>query len=268
MENNILTPQLFEVENIVHETEDVFTLTLVSKEGRGIPFSPGQYNMVYHYGFGEAAISISGDPDSSDRLIHTVRAVGSVTKGLQKLKKGDEVGIRGPFGVEWPLIDKEHVLVIAGGIGLAPLRPALYRLASRKNVTLLYGARNPDDIIYKSDLKKWKELGMSVKETLDKADVSWQGQVGVVTRMIKGSIVDPKNTLVLICGPEIMIRFSIHELLGAHVDEKNIFMSLERHMQCSTGFCGLCQYGPYFLCKDGPIFSYEKINEWFAIKEL
>jgi NAD(P)H-flavin reductase len=192
---------------------------------------------------------------------------------MQNLKAGDEIGVRGPFGTGWPLLKKQcDVLVIAGGIGLAPLRPALIHLAAHKdqyqNIALLYGARNPNDIIYKKDLEKWQEQGIKIETTVDFADVSWQGGVGVVTSLIKKNIKAPENTLVFICGPEIMIKFAVHELLGSKVDEKNIFMSLERNMQCAVGFCGHCQYGPYFLCKDGPVFSYEQLQHWLMIKEL
>lgn len=266
----MLTPELYQVKAIEHETSDVFTLTLT---GPSVVFQPGQFNMLHHFGFGEAAISISGHPSMQKELIHTIRAVGSVTMGMQKLKVGDEIGVRGPFGAPWPLSKKQcDVLVIAGGIGLAPLRPALFHLADNKNeyqdVTLLYGARNPSDIIFKKDLENWQRQGIQVETTVDFADVSWQGKVGVVTRLIKKNIKSPKNTLVFICGPEAMIKFAVHELLGASVEENNIFASLERHMQCAVGFCGRCQYGPYYLCKDGPVFSYSQISQWLKIREL
>ena len=218
-------------------------------------------------------ISISGDPSNQDVLVHTIRAVGPLTKQMQELKPGEEIGVRGPFGVNWPLLKKQcDVLVIAGGIGLAPLRPALFALASQKDqyekITILYGSRNPNDILYRTDLEQWEKQGIKIEMTVDYAEGDWKGQVGVVTPLIKRNIANPKNTLVFICGPEIMIKFAIHELLGSNVEEKNIFISLERHMQCAVGFCGRCQYGPYFLCKDGPIFSYEQLRHWFMIKEL
>lgn len=270
----MLTPELYQIETVTHETADVYTLALRAKKGNGgMAFLPGQYNMLYHFGFGEAAISISGDPVNQNAVVHTIRAVGSVTQGMQKLKPGDEIGVRGPFGAGWPLIKKQcDVLVIAGGIGLAPLRPALYQLnADRGNysaITLLYGARNPQDMIYIHELDQWQKRGIRLEATVDFADLAWQGQVGVVTALIRKNVRYPDNTLVLICGPEIMIKFALHELMGANVDKKNIYLSLERHMQCSTGFCGRCQLGPYFLCKDGPVFSYEQVERWLKIKEL
>lgn len=270
----MLIPTLFQVKAITHDTSDVFTLTLTAtEEGKKMAFLPGQFNMLYHFGYGEAAISISGDPSNQDALVHTIRAVGSVTQRMRELKPGDEIGVRGPFGSQWPLLIKDcDVLVIAGGIGLAPLRPALFDLAAHRSqyqdITLLYGTRSPEEIVYKKDLDRWQKQGIKVETTVDRADVSWKGQVGVVTALIKKNMKNPENTLVFICGPEVMIKFAVHELLGTKVDENHIFISLERNMQCAVGFCGRCQYGPYFLCKDGPVFSYAQLQHWLMIKEL
>ncbi len=271
----MLIPELYQVKNITQETLDIFTLVLTAKENVSqMPFLPGQFNMLYHFGFGEVAISISGDLSSQDDLIHTIRAVGSVTKRMQELNVGDEIGVRGPFGSSWPLHLKEQcdVILIAGGIGLASLRSALFQIAAKKdryqNITVLYGVRRPSDIIYKKDLESWQKQGIKVEVTVDYPDLNWQGPVGVVTDLIKKYIKEPENTLVFICGPEIMIKIAVHELLGAKVEQKHIFIALERHMQCAVGFCGRCQYGPYFICKDGPVFSYEQLRHWFMIKEL
>ncbi len=270
----MLIPQIYQIQTITQNTSDIFTLTLAAKDGgKGMAFLPGQFNMLYHFGFGEVAISISGDPSNQETLVHTIRAVGSVTKSLQKLNVGDEIGVRGPFGSKWPLSKTDcDVLLVAGGIGLAPLRPALFDLAAHKDqyrkITLLYGSRNSSDVIYHDDLEQWQKLGINIELTVDCADMDWRGHVGVVTPLIQKNIIDPQNTLVLICGPEIMIKFAVHELLGAQVDEKNVFISLERNMQCAVGFCGHCQYGPYFLCKDGPVFSYAQLQHWLMIKEL
>lgn len=272
MYNMELIPTLYQVDSITHETSDVFTLVL-TKDGKGMCFLPGQYNMLYHFGYGESAISISGDPSIEDHLVHTIRAVGSVTQNLQKIKPGDEIGIRGPYGDGWPGVQKgQDVLIIAGGIGLAPLRPKLFQLAKERrhlgSLTLLYGARSPEDLIYSNDLQMWRESGIHVEVTVDHADLEWHGRVGVVTKRIKANVQRPENTCVYICGPEVMIRFSVHELLGVNVDKKNIFVSLERHMQCANGFCGRCQFGPYFICKDGPVFPFDRVEKWLMIKEL
>lgn len=269
----MLLPKNYQVTSVIQETQDVFTLALAVKEEKIPSFLPGQFNMLYLFGFGEVPISISGDPSKKDEVVHTVRSVGAVTKAMQKLKKGDEVGIRGPFGTSWPLTKKDcDVLVIAGGLGLAALRSALFYLAANraqyKKITLLYGARTPDDIFYKNEIEQWKEQGIEVQVSVDQADASWQGHVGVITSLTSKHMPSPQNTLVLLCGPEIMIKFAVQELLRTKIDESAIYISMERNMQCAVGFCGHCQYGPYFLCKDGPIFSYEKLKTWLTIKEL
>jgi len=266
-------PRLHRVKSFAQDTHDVFTLSLVPENGKQLAFLPGQFNMLYLFGIGEVAISISGDPNQRDELIHTIRAVGAVTQGLQRLKKDEEIGVRGPFGTHWPLEKNAcDMLVIAGGLGFAPLRPALFHLAENrhqyKKMTLLYGTRTPEDILYKNDMQKWKSKGIDVEVTVDYADINWRGQVGVVTTLIRKHLPNPQNTLVLLCGPEIMIKFALIELTRANVSEDNIYLSLERNMQCAVGFCGHCQYGPYFLCKDGPIFSYAQIKNLLPIKEL
>lgn len=267
-------PDFYQVQSMTQETHDTFTFVLANKErDKEYFFLPGQFNMLYQFGIGESAISISGNPKDKNNLVHTIRAVGSVTRSLQKLKPGDEVGVRGPFGTSWPLVKKGcDVLVIAGGVGLAALRSALFVLADSaqdyQKITLLYGARTADDLLYKKEMEEWKRKGLDIEVTLDYADVQWKGGVGVVTSLIRKHLPHPKNTLVFVCGPEVMIHFTIHELMGHEVDENNIYVSMERNMQCAVGFCGHCQYGPYFLCKDGPVFSYAKIKKFLPIKEL
>ncbi len=274
MHKDVLTPDIYQVQSIRNDTSDVFTLTLTPKEkGKKFSFLPGQFNMVYHFGFGEIPLSITGDPGNSEILVHTVRAVGPVSCAMQKLQPGDEVGIRGPFGTSWPLHQKEFdIFVIAGGMGLVPLSPAVLQLLAHKNqycdMTLLYGVKAPHEIIYKNALEIWQEQGIKVDITVDKADASWKGNVGVVTPFIKKNIKNPKKTLIFMCGPEIMFRFAAKEVLEAGVEENNIYLSLERNMQCGVGFCGRCQLGPYFVCKDGPVFSYAQVKKWLIIKEL
>lgn len=269
----MLVPNGYQVKSILEETEDVFTLILTAKEDEIPPFLPGQFNMLYLFGFGEVPISISGDPGKKDELVHTVRSVGAVTKAMRRLKEGDEIGVRGPFGTGWPLLQKDcDVLLIAGGVGLAPLRSALLYLTAHKDqykkVTLLYGTRTPQDILYKDELKQWEKLGVEIHISVDHADIDWSGHVGVITTLITKYLTSPQNTLVLLCGPEIMIKFSLQELLRTKINERAIYIAMERNMQCAVGFCGHCQYGPYFLCKDGPIFSYEQLKPWLSILEL
>ncbi|MCX6989699.1 MAG: FAD/NAD(P)-binding protein [Chlamydiae bacterium] len=269
----MLLPKVYQIQSVTQESQDVFSLALSAKEGEAPSFLPGQFNMLYLFGFGEVPISISGDPSKKGEFVHTIRLAGAVTKAMQKLQKGDEIGVRGPFGTHWPLSQKDcDVLVIAGGLGLAPLRPALFHLAAHrkqyKKITLLYGTRTPEDILYKEELQQWERQGIEVKVSVDRADASWRGHVGVITTLISKYLTAPQNTQVLVCGPEIMIKFAIHELLRTEIDERAIYLSMERNMQCAVGFCGHCQYGPYFLCKDGPVFSYEPLKTWLTIKEL
>lgn len=263
----MILPKMVRVKSIVHDTSDTFTLLLEGKER----FLPGQFNMLYLFKYGEVPISICNDPE--EELRHTIRAVGAVTRAMQKLKEGDEIGIRGPFGSHWPLEKKGgHVLLIAGGLGFAALRSALFYLAAHrgqyKSVTLLYGARTPEDLIYKEEMEQWKKSGIDVQVSVDHADETWCGQVGVVTGMIHKHAAAPKETLVFLCGPEIMVHFALNELERSGIPENAIYISMERNMECALGFCGHCQYGPYFLCKDGPVFSYEQLKKWLTIKEL
>lgn len=268
-----LLPQPYTVLSNKKETSDIFTLELKALDHSSFNFAPGQFNMVYLFGFGEVPISISSDPADKSVLLHTIRSVGPVTEGLRKLGPGEEVGIRGPFGTAWPLSSKgREVLIVAGGVALAPLRAALCFLAQNLNqyqsVTLLYGARTPQDMMYKEELALWAKQGITVEVSVDHKDDVWQGPVGVVTNLISRHVHNPKNTLALVCGPEIMMHFSVLELVKAQVKEEQIFLSMERNMQCATGFCGHCQLGPYFMCKDGPIFRYPQLKKWLAIKEL
>lgn len=270
----MLLPAIYQVKSNIQETHDIFTLVLSKRDaGRLPPFLPGQFNMLYLFGIGECAISLSSRLDQTHEIAHTIRKVGYVTNGLEKLKEGDEIGIRGPFGSFWPLTKKNcDVLVVAGGVGLAPLRPAILELIKNRqeyqNITLLYGARTPEDILYENEMKEWEKQGIKVKTIVDVSDINWNGRVGVVTSLIERNVFFPKRTLVFLCGPEIMLKFALHELLRSQVDRRDIFLAMERNMQCAVGFCGHCQYGPYFVCKDGPIFSYEQVQKWLTIKEL
>lgn len=269
----MLIPKMYQISSVKHETSDVFTFRLSNSKQSPFSFLPGQFNMLYLFGYGEVPISISGDPSNTHELVHTIRAVGSVTQMMQKLKEGDEIGVRGPFGSHWPLLERDcHILIVAGGIGLAPLRPVLFHLAAYrkqyKQVTLLYGARTPRDILYQQEMKEWLELGIEIKISVDRSDSIWKGQVGVVTTLIDKHLTSPQNTYVFLCGPEIMMHFAIHELMRKNMNPQHIYLSMERNMQCALGFCGHCQYGPYFLCKDGPVFSYAQLKDYLAIKEL
>jgi len=271
-----MIPQPFVIRNIRRETEDTFTMEL-EPETSGVlcSFAPGQFNMVYVYGVGEIPISISGDPGNTHSVVHTTRAVGTVTKVMDKLKKGDFVGIRGPYGVPWPLQEAvgKDVVIVAGGIGLAPLRPALYSILKEREkygkVVLLYGTRTPSDILFREELERWRSrFDLDVFVSVDRAVSGWKGNVGVVTNLISKSPFDPHNSLSMICGPEVMIRFTVMELIRRGVDPSQLFISMERNMKCGVGLCGHCQFGHYFVCEDGPVFRYTDIKDMLVKWEI
>ena len=271
-----MIPHPYKVKRVIKETHDTFTFELKSTNSRErFSFEAGQFNMLYLFGKGEVPVSISGDPNLSDTLIHTIRAVGSVTNEMTKIKKGAVIGVRGPFGTKWPVKEAagNDIIIIAGGIGLAPLRPVLYEIISKRNsygkFILLYGTRTPSDILFRHELEKLKSrLDIDVNVTVDHATRDWNGNVGVVTTLIHRAQFNPNNTTALICGPEIMMRYTISELLKSNVPQENIFLSMERNMKCGIGFCGHCQYGTEFICKDGPVFSYNQISHLFGKREL
>lgn len=269
-------PRLLRVRRKVQETHDTFTLELAPDRKRdGRAFAPGQFNMLYVFGMGEAPISISSNPDTPHLLEHTTREVGNVTRAMRALAVGDVIGVRGPFGEPWPMEQcaRRDVVLIAGGIGLAPLRAALYQLAAERGkygkVVLLYGARTPEDILYHAQLEAWRAASsIEVFVTVDRALESWTGQVGVVTALIPRAPFDPSRTVALICGPEIMMRLAARDLAQRGVAPQNIYLSLERNMKCGIGHCGHCQYGPVFVCKDGPVFPYDRVRSLLTRAEI
>jgi NAD(P)H-flavin reductase len=271
---NPMLPQTFRVRRVRRETPDTFTLEIEAANGdRAFSFAPGQFNMLYAFGVGEIAISISADPDDK-WLTHTTRVVGTVTKALGKLRAGDTLGVRGPFGSNWPVeqVTGHDVVVVAGGIGLAPLRGALEHLLRQRKqfgrLVLLYGVRTPEDVLYRRDLERWKNEGLQIYLTVDRATGSWGGHVGVVTSLVSHAPFDPVTAVAMICGPEIMMRYTVLELQKRGLAEERIFLSMERNMKCAIGFCGHCQFGPEFICKNGPVFRYDRIKNWLGIREL
>ncbi len=266
----------YRLTQIRRETRDTVTLALApAGGGAGPAFAPGQFNMLYLFGVGEAAVSLSGDPDRTDQLIHTVRAVGPVTKGICALKRGGVLGVRGPFGNSWPVAQAagRDVLLVAGGLGLAPLRPALYRLLARRpaygRVLLLYGARTPADRLFRRELEQWsRRPDLEVEQVVDAAPPDWRGHVGVVTTRIARARLDPARTVALVCGPEVMMRFTLRELGQSGVAPENVYLSLERNMKCALGFCGHCQLGPAFVCRDGPVFRADGVAPLLNIREV
>lgn len=267
-----LGPEPFRVTRVTRESADVSTLSLAPL-ARDFVFEAGQFNMLYAWGVGEAAISISGAPAKTDRVVHTVRAVGGVTRALVRAKRGDTLLLRGPFGKWWPLDDAHgrDVILVAGGIGLAPLRAAIYAILSERakfgRVTLLCGARSPEDLIFRKEHERWRRR-MSVEITVDRGDDGWRGHTGVVTKLISRAEFESDRAVAFICGPEIMMRFAVRELLRRGVAEERIFVSLERNMTCGHGICGHCQLGPFLTCRDGPVHRYDRVAPFIYVREL
>jgi NAD(P)H-flavin reductase len=278
MEPHAIDPMLtapFRVRKNRRETADTRTLELLPvSEPTSIGWRPGQFMMVYVFGQGEIPISISGDPAERDRIIHTVRAVGAVSRAICEAKEGSVVGLRGPFGSAWPteVAQERDVVLVAGGIGLAPLRPALRALMANREkyrrVFLLAGARTPDIFLYRTEIDRWRKRDIDVRLTVDAAAPGWTGSVGPVTTMIPRIEFDPQQTLAFIVGPEIMMRVVVEALALRGIPDERLFISMERNMKCAVGFCGHCQLAPTFICKDGPVFPYSKLKPWLAIRNM
>ncbi len=273
--SRLLEPQWAEISAITPEAEGISTYWLKFTDPAlqaAYRFQPGQFNMLYVPGYGEAAISISSDSEDPDAIGHTIRFVGNVTHAIGRLKVGDLVGVRGPFGTCWPMKDIQghDVIIACGGVGLPPLRPAIHYIMNHREqfgkVYLLYGARTPHDLLYPDDYQKWQEAGIQTQITVDRADENWQGQVGVVPMLFYRFRLDAPNSVVLTCGPEIMIRYVVYEGLARRVPAEQIYVSLERNMKCGQGSCGHCQIGPYFICKDGPVFRFDALQSFFNVE--
>jgi len=271
-----LRPVPYRVAHVHADNDDTFTLELTPPPGVSAPpFAPGQFNMLYVFGVGEVPISISGDPEQSDRLVHTTREVGAVTRAMRRLRVGDSIGVRGPYGTSWPVerASGRDVVLIAGGIGLPPLRPALaYVLARRERygrVVLLYGARTPEDLLFRDELAAWRaQLDLEIHVTVDRATGSWRGNVGVVTPIVRRAPIDPRRTVAMICGPEVMIRAACHELARRGVSPTDTYVSLERNMKCAVGLCGHCQLGATLVCRDGPVYPYDRVQRLLDLGEV
>jgi len=264
-------PRPFRVTARRQETRDTWTLELAPVGGTPLDPSPGQFTMIYAFGVGEVPISVSGQPGGA--LVHTVRAVGPVTEAICSAEPGATLGIRGPLGNSWPIEAARgcDVVVVAGGIGLAPLRPVLYRALARRGdygrVVLLYGGRTPADLLYTDELEAWRET-MDVDVTVDSADETWSGKVGVVPKLIASAQLDPETAHAFVCGPEIMMRFAAEALEERGVPAERIHVSLERNMRCGVGHCGHCQLGPTLVCLDGPVYTYGEIEQLLGVRSL
>lgn len=270
-----LVPRPFRVVDVRRDTHDTVSMDLRSLDGSDFTFAPGQFTMLQAFGVGEVPISVSGDPARAGWLTHTVRDVGGVTRSLCAVSPGDVLGVRGAFGQGWQVADGAggDVVVVAGGIGLAPLRPAVLAvLADRRSfrrVSVLCGARSPTDVLFGHDLEGWAaEHGVDVQVTVDHADPTWGGRVGVVTELLPGARFDPQRTLALVCGPEVMMRYVADALTTRGVPPSRVRLSVERNMQCGVGLCGHCQLREYLVCVDGPVFGLDRVRRQLGVKEL
>ena len=257
------------------EAPNVPTFDLVFRDpGPDFGFEPGQFNMLHLPGIGEAALSISSDPAQPTPFSHTFRAVGNVTHALARLAVGDEVLVRGPFGTPWPLdaLRGRDIIVAAGGVGLASLRAAICRLAAHRHdygsIAILHGAKTPADLLYEADDAAWRDAGLNVFTVVDAADTRWPGSVGLVPDLFAELDIDPTGTSLLCCGPEPMMEAVIARAAAAGIASGDIWLALERNMACAAGVCGLCQFGPAFVCKDGPVFRHDRIAALLAVPYL
>jgi len=258
------------------DTPDTITLSLApTGSARLAPFVPGQFNMLSRLGHGEAAISISGDPTRPYVLLHTIRLAGLGTQAIASATPGTVLAVRGPYGRGWPL-DRargKDVVVVAGGLGLPPLRPLIYEVFRRRSefgrFEVIYGARTPSDLVFYSELQQWRYRSDSrFQVTVDAAGRDWYGDVGLVTLRIPDARFDGPNTVAFLCGPEIMMRFAGEALAARGVPPEEIWVSMERNMKCGIGQCGHCQLGPYLLCRDGPVLRYRELAPLFRIRGL
>jgi sulfhydrogenase subunit gamma (sulfur reductase) len=267
-ENRLFMPAIARITRTVQLTalEKVFTIQL--PEGMSLNHRPGQFVEVSLLGTGEAPISISSSPSRSNGSFELcVRKVGDVTQAIHKLQVGDMLGVRGPFGHGFPFekFRGKDILFAPGGLGLAPLRSLINQVLDERalygRVLILYGARNPSELLFKDELEAWsKREDVELMLTVDRGDETWKGHVGVITTLFKDVSVNPRNTIAITCGPPVMYRFVLMELLGKGILEGNIYLSLERRMKCGVGKCGHCQINNVYACQSGPVFSYRDIK--------
>jgi NAD(P)H-flavin reductase len=269
-----MVPAPFEVVAKRQDTHDVWTFELAACSGDAFPFEPGQFTMLAAGGAGEVPISISGDPARPERLVQTIRAVGLATEAICRAEPGQVLSVRGPLGKPWPVDTAEgaDVAIAAGGIGLPPLRPAILRMLARRErygrIVLLYGGRNPDELLFTDQFDGWIERGLEVLVTVDSAGPEWLGHVGVVTRLIRPARLETDALVAMSCGPEVMMRFFMAALADRGARTDHMFVSMERNMQCGIGHCGHCQLGPGLVCRDGPVYRWSELAPWLTLREL
>jgi NAD(P)H-flavin reductase len=266
------------VRRVRREVEGVATYHLGFDDpavGETFEYRPGQFNMLYLPGIGDTPISISGHNAAEGTLAHTVRVAGNTTRALERLGERGSLGLRGPFGTAWPLDEAagQDVVLVTGGIGLAPLRPVVLELLANRGrygrLSLLYGARTPASMLYAEEFENWTNQGVNLFSTVDRSVPGWLGNVGVVTLLVdRLRPLRPEHTLMMVCGPEVMMRYVVRSALDRGLSERQIWLSLERNMQCAVGHCGHCQLGPAFICKDGPVFRHDRIGRYLEVEAL
>ncbi len=265
-------PEFVSIRRIDDETPGVRTFYL--EPPAGFASAAGQFNMLYVPGCGEAAISISSSPLDTRQIAHTIRLAGNVTSAIFGLRAGDKIGLRGPYGSSWPVgrYAGWNIVIAAGGIGLAPLRPAIYQIIAQRNmfgrVRLVYGARTPDDLLYQNEFDAWRKAGIEVSVTVDFAGDDWHGSIGVVPTLLEPIPWIGSHTTLWTCGPEIMMRFTCRQAQRQGVAPAHLHLSLERNMNCAVGLCGHCQFGPEFVCKDGPVFALPRISRYLFVEDF
>ena len=275
---NAMIPQAAEIVEKRREAEGIYTVRVRlcdEAQRREYRFLPGQFNMLYAFGAGDVPMSIVSDPEDGDVIGHTLRTVGPVTQALGALAEGDILGMRGPYGSHWPLEEArgKEILILTGGLGCAPTLGALHYLFRRREnfgpIKIVHGVKAPKDLILHRQFEAWRKYpNTEVHLTADRSDGRWKHKVGLVTHLLTDLPLDASNTLVMMCGPEVMMHFAIKELIWKGISADRIYLSLERNMKCALGFCGHCQFGPQFICKDGPVLRYDRIQHFFRIKEV
>ncbi len=273
MMENPYCPVKAEIADIIEESPTIKTFAL--KPEKPIPFRTGQFMEMTVGGLGEASFTPSSNPRIENTMELTIMDVGKVTSRAHRMKKGEIVGVRGPYGTGYPLEDfkGKEILIVGGGVGLAPLRSLILALLNEigkyKKVVIKYGARSPEDIIYKNQIKEWtKNKDLDVELTVDKGDSAWKENVGLITTLLKKDMgIDIKDSIAIACGPPIMMKFTTFKLIELGYRDEDIYLSMEKNMSCGIGKCGHCRIGPYYACKDGPVFTYDKIKEYHTIWE-
>lgn len=276
LEKDLYLPHAVEIVQRTQDSSTIFTLktrfvdpTLQAQ----FRFRPGQFNMLSLFGVGEVPISISSDPDDHHFQTHTIRAIGRVTKAMQLLKKGDQLGLRGPFGQGWPVLEAEgkDIVVITGGLGCAPSVSVIDYILRRRHqygaLKILQGVKHSDDFIFRKQYDIWQQSPHTVVHiAADTVGPKWPWGKGFVTDMIQGLDLNPNQTIAMLCGPEMMMHAAITALCAKQVPENKIYLSMERNMACGIGHCGHCQYGGLFVCKDGPVFAFSMVKSLFHEK--